>query len=82
VTEAAKQTSTNEGANRGARDALCNTRSKTWLRLVNPSRAAIVLQFLTLHKGAPYGLANWLAVAVILAWLLAISIRLRAVARE
>ncbi|NYF53613.1 DUF998 domain-containing protein [Tunturiibacter gelidoferens] len=40
---------------------------------------AVVLQFLTLHKGAPYGLANRLAVTVLLAWLLATSIRLRAV---
>jgi hypothetical membrane protein len=43
---------------------------------------AVVLQFLTLHKGAPYGLANRLAVTVLIAWLLATSIRLRAVARE
>jgi hypothetical membrane protein len=41
---------------------------------------AVVLQFLTLHKGAPYGLANRLAVTVLLAWLLTTSIRLRAVA--
>jgi Protein of unknown function (DUF998) len=41
---------------------------------------AAVLQFLTLHKGAPYGLANRFAVTVLLAWLLATSIRLRAVA--
>jgi len=43
---------------------------------------AVVLQFLTLHKGAPYGLANRFAVTMLLAWLLATSIRLRAVARE
>jgi len=42
---------------------------------------ATVLQFLTLHKGAPYGLANRLAVTALIAWLLATSIRLRAVAR-
>ena len=38
---------------------------------------AFVLQFLTLHKGSPYGLANRLFVSVLIMWLLAISIRLR-----
>jgi Protein of unknown function (DUF998) len=42
---------------------------------------AAVLQFLTLRKGAPYGLANRLAVTLLIAWLLATSIRLRAVVR-
>ncbi|WP_260703343.1 DUF998 domain-containing protein [Edaphobacter flagellatus] len=43
---------------------------------------SVVLQFLTLHKGAPYGLANRLAVTMLFAWLLGTSIRLRAVARD
>ena len=42
---------------------------------------AVILQFLTLHRGAPYGLTNRLVVTVLFAWLLATSIRLRAVAR-
>ena len=43
---------------------------------------AFVLQFLTLHKGAPYGLANRFFIAVVLAWLIATSIRLRNLARR
>jgi hypothetical protein len=43
---------------------------------------AFVFQFLTLHKGAPYGLANRFFVAVVLAWLIAASIRLRNLARR
>jgi hypothetical protein len=43
--------------------------------------AAAILQFLTLHRGAPYGLTNRLAVVLLLAWLFTTSIRLRAVAR-
>jgi hypothetical protein len=43
---------------------------------------ASVVQFLTLHKGAPCGLANRLAVTVLFAWLLATSIRLRKLERE
>ena len=42
---------------------------------------AFVVQFLTLHRGMPYGLSNRLFVTVLLAWLLTTSIRLRAVAR-
>src|SRR5215216_5377934 len=36
---------------------------------------AFVLQFLTLHKGAPYGLANRFFVSVVLAWLIGTSVR-------
>jgi hypothetical protein len=36
-----------------------------------------VVQFLTLHKGMPYGLANRFFVAVLLAWLFAASFQLR-----
>ena len=43
---------------------------------------ASVVQFLTLHKGAPYGLANRLSVTVLFTWLLATSIRLRKLERE
>ena len=53
---------------------------RTALTLAGLIALAAVLQFLTLHKGAPYGLANRLFVTVLLAWLLATSIRLRAVA--
>jgi hypothetical protein len=42
---------------------------------------AFVLQFLTLHRGMPYGLTNRLFVTLIYAWMFATSIRLRALAR-
>ena len=38
---------------------------------------AFVLQFLTLRKGAPYGLANRFFILVLLGWLITTSIRLR-----
>lgn len=38
---------------------------------------AVVIQFMTLHKGAPYGLANRFFCAVLVSWLLATAIRLR-----
>jgi hypothetical membrane protein len=40
------------------------------------------VQFLTLHKGMPYGLANRFFVLVLFVWLFAVSFRLRAVSRE
>jgi hypothetical protein len=40
------------------------------------------VQFLTLHKGMPYGLANRFFVVVLLAWLFAVSFRLLASSRE
>ena len=40
------------------------------------------VQFLTLHKGMPYGLANRFFVLVLFAWLFAVSFRLRALSRE
>jgi hypothetical membrane protein len=40
------------------------------------------VQFLTLHKGMPYGLANRFFVVVLFAWLFAVSFRLRASSRE
>jgi hypothetical protein len=43
---------------------------------------AFVIQFLTLHRGAPYGLANRLFVALLFLWLFATSIRLRTVTRD
>ena len=43
--------------------------------------AGFVIQFLTLHKGMPYGLANRFFVLVLLAWLFAVSSRLRALNR-
>ena len=43
---------------------------------------AFVIQFLTLHRGAPYGLANRLFVALLFLWLFATSIRLRDVTRD
>jgi len=41
---------------------------------------AFVGQFLTLHRGAPYGVANRLFVAVLMAWLIANSLWLKRVA--
>jgi len=38
---------------------------------------AFVLQFLTLRKGAPYGLANRLFIAVLLVWIIVTANRLR-----
>jgi hypothetical protein len=43
---------------------------------------AFVLQFLTLHKGAPYGLANRFFISVVLAWLISTSVRLRNLSRR
>lgn len=42
---------------------------------------AFILQFLTLHRGMPYGLTNRFFVIVLFAWMFAISVRLRTVAR-
>ena len=39
-------------------------------------------QFLTLHRGAPYGIANRLFVSLLFAWLLTTSIHLLKVARQ
>jgi hypothetical protein len=43
---------------------------------------AFLLQFLTIYEGALVGLANRFFVTMMVVWLLAISIRLRALARE
>jgi Protein of unknown function (DUF998) len=40
------------------------------------------VQFLTLHKGMPYGLANRFFVIVLFTWLFAVSFRLRASSRK
>jgi hypothetical protein len=42
--------------------------------------AAFIAQFLTLHRGAPYGLTNRLFVAVLMFWLVATATQLRRVA--
>ena len=44
--------------------------------------ACFVLQFATLRKGAPYGLANRAFAMSLMAWLLVTTIRLRALARR
>jgi uncharacterized membrane protein YwaF len=54
----------------------------TALTLASLVVLAAVLQFLTLHRGAPYGLSNRLAVTTLFAWLLATSVRLRKSERE
>ncbi len=43
--------------------------------------AAFVAQAMTLHKGLPYGITNRIFVAVLMSWLFAAALRLRAVAR-
>jgi heme/copper-type cytochrome/quinol oxidase subunit 4 len=40
--------------------------------------AAFVAQYLTLHKGAPYGITNRLFVVVLIAWLIVNSLWLKA----
>jgi hypothetical protein len=42
--------------------------------------AAFIAQFLTLHRGAPYGLTNRLFVAVLMIWFLATARQLRRIA--
>ena len=42
---------------------------------------AFVFQFLTMHRGMPFGIANRFFVTVLFAWFLTTAIRLRAVAR-
>lgn len=54
-------------------------RSITW-SLVALILVAFVVQFMTLHKGMPYGLANRFFVAVLIAWLLATALRTRQIA--
>jgi hypothetical protein len=55
---------------------------RTSIALFSLIALAFVLQFLTLHKGAPYGLANRFFIAVVIAWLITTSIRLRNLARR
>jgi hypothetical membrane protein len=43
---------------------------------------AFVAQFLTLHRGAPYGIANRIFVAVLMAWLISNSLWLASIAAE
>ena len=43
---------------------------------------AFIFQFLTLHRGMPYGIANRFFITVLFAWLLTTSVRLRAIGRE
>lgn len=53
---------------------------RTSVVLLSLIALAFVLQFLTLRKGAPYGLANRFFIVVLLAWLFATSNRLRTLA--
>ena len=43
---------------------------------------AFALQFLTLHKGAPYGLANRFFVFALFVWMIATAFRLRALGQQ
>lgn len=54
-------------------------RSITW-SLVALILVAFVVQFMTLHKGMPYGLANRFFVAVLVTWMLATALRTRQIA--
>ena len=60
--------------------------SQDWRRRRTPALvfaglliAAFVAQFLTLHRGAPYGITNRLFVAVMMAWLISNSFWLKSV---
>lgn len=44
--------------------------------------AAFVAQFLTLHRGAPYGITNRLFVAVLMAWLISNSLWLSSALKQ
>ncbi|HEY6923098.1 MAG TPA: DUF998 domain-containing protein, partial [Steroidobacteraceae bacterium] len=61
-------------------DARWRTYQRTAVILTSLIAIAFIVQFLTLHRGMPYGLANRFFVAVLFAWFLATSIRLRTVA--
>jgi hypothetical membrane protein len=49
----------------------------TGLALAIALLAAFIAQFLTLHRGAPYGLTNRLFVAVMMVWFVTTAMRLR-----
>lgn len=65
----------------GAHPTWRSYRRTAWI-LTSLILIAFVVQFLTLHKGMPYGLANRFFVGVLFAWLFAVSFRLRASPRE
>lgn len=63
-------------------DARWRSYRRTALVLTSLIVVAFVLQFLTLHRGMPYGYTNRLFVVTLFAWFLGTSIQLRAVARD
>lgn len=65
----------------GAHPVWRSYRRTAWI-LTSLIFIGFVVQFLTLHKGMPYGLANRFFVVVLFAWLFAVSFRLRAPPRE
>ncbi|HEY7462272.1 MAG TPA: DUF998 domain-containing protein [Gemmatimonadota bacterium] len=64
------------------RDSRWRRYRSTALTLALLNVAAVVLQFLTLHRGMPYGLVNRFVFAMMMAWFIATAIRLRAVPRD
>jgi hypothetical protein len=62
-------------------DARWRSRRPTAIALTALILVACVIQFLTLHRGMPYGLANRFAFFVMLVWSLALSTWLRVVAK-
>jgi hypothetical protein len=65
----------------GARDAWRrDRRALRWLAALVV--IALVLQFATLRKGLPYGLANRFFVMVVFAWMLFVAQRLRGIAAQ
>lgn len=62
-------------------DARCRSFWRVALSLMVLMLIALVIQFRTLHKGMPYGIANRFFVSVAFAWSVATALRLRAVER-
>lgn len=63
-------------------DTRWRTIQRTSIVLTAMLLLAFVLQFLTFHKGMPFGLANRFFIVVALSWSFAISNRLRLIARQ
>ena len=61
-------------------DSRWRTYQRTAIALTLLVVVAFIFQFLTLHRGMPYGIANRFFIVVLFAWFLTTAVRLRAVA--